>query len=126
MILIFGIYNSSYFYIFRDSNSTSQRYANLPSMLLKLRSKKFQESGTKILKTHEKYLPPLATKITDPNTIKAYMEYFQNLSKYYIYRNTTFVNITLDIGAAMNAYKFLWGNLEQYSMLSFTSVAFTT
>ena len=26
-----------------------------------------------------------------------------------------YVNITLDIGAAMNAYTFLWGNLQQFS-----------
>ena len=26
-----------------------------------------------------------------------------------------YANITLDIGAALNAYKFLWGNLEKFS-----------
>ena len=81
-------------------------------MLLKLRSKKFKDNRKKILKTHEKYLPPLTTKITDPNTIYTYMEYFQNLTES---MHMEYTNITLDIGAAINAYKFLWGNLEQFS-----------
>ena len=40
------------------------------------------------------------------------MEYFQNLSKAI---HMKYVNITLDIGAVMNTYKFLWRNLEQFS-----------
>ena len=40
------------------------------------------------------------------------MEYFQKLSKA---MHMEYVNITLDIGAAINAYKFLWGTLEQFS-----------
>ena len=38
------------------------------------------------------------------------MEYFQKLSKA---MHMKYVN--MDIGAAMNAYKLLWGNLEQCS-----------
>ena len=40
------------------------------------------------------------------------MEYFQKFSKA---MHMEYVNITLDIGAALHAYKFLWGNLEQFS-----------
>ena len=40
------------------------------------------------------------------------MEYFQKLSKA---MHMDYVNITLDIGVAINAYKFLWGNLGQFS-----------
>ena len=40
------------------------------------------------------------------------MEFFQKLSKV---MRMEYVNITLDIGAAMNAYKPLRGNLEQFS-----------
>ena len=40
------------------------------------------------------------------------MEYFLKLSKA---MHMKYVNITLDIGAAMNAYKFLWEKLEQFS-----------
>ena len=69
-------------------------------MMLK-RSKKFKDDGTKTSKTHEKYLPPFATKVTASNTIYTYMEYFQKLSKA---MHMKYVNITLDIGAAINAY----------------------
>ena len=101
-----------YCYVCRDSNSYSQRYPNLPSIMLKLTSKKFKDDGRKTSKKHEKYLPSLATKITAPNTIYTYMEYFQKLSKA---MHMEYVNITLDIGAAINANKFLWGTLEQFS-----------
>ena len=70
-----------YSYVCRDSNSYSQRYLNLPSMMLKLRSKKFKDDGKKVSKTHEKYLSPLTTKITAPNTVYTNMKYFQKLSK---------------------------------------------
>ena len=79
-------------------------------MTLKPRSKKFKDDGRKTSKTHETYLPPLAKKLTNPNTIYTYMEYFQKLSKA---MHMKYVN--MDIGAAMNAYKLLWGNLEQCS-----------
>ena len=101
-----------YYYICRDSNSYRQRYPFLPSMMLKLKSKKFKDDGTKTSKTHKKDLPPLSTKATDPNTIYTYMEHFLKLSKA---MHMKYVNITLDIGAAMNAYKFLWGKLEKFS-----------
>ena len=64
------------------------------------------------LRKRVKYLPPLATKITDPNATYTYMEFFQKLSKV---MRMEYVNITPDIGAAMNAYKPLRGNLEQFS-----------
>lgn len=60
--------------------------------------------GKKTLKTQEKYLPPLTTKIMDPNEIYTYMKYFQNFSKAMFKEH---VNITVDIAAAMNVYKLL-------------------
>ena len=39
---------------------------------------------------------------------------FSKLSKA---MHTEYVNITLDVGPAMNAYKLLWGNLEQFSSI---------
>ena len=80
--------------------------------MLKRRSKKFKDDRKETQKTHEKYLPPLATKITAPNTIYTYMEYFQKLSKAI---HMEYVNITLGIGTAMNGYKVLWRNLEKFS-----------
>ena len=64
------------------------------------------------LRKRMKYLLPVATKIADPNTTYTYMEFFQKLSKA---MRMEYGNITLDIGAAMNAYKPLRGNLEQFS-----------
>ena len=81
-------------------------------MVLKLRLKKFKDDGRKTSKAHEKYLPPLTTKVMAPNTIYTYMGYFQKLSKA---MHMDYVNITLDIGTAISAYKFLWGKLEQFS-----------
>ena len=43
---------------------TAKDIQRLPSTMLKLRSKKFKDDGKKTLKTHQKYLSPLATKIT--------------------------------------------------------------
>ena len=57
-------------------------------------------------------LPPLATKITDPNTIYTYMEYSLKLSKA---MHMEYANIALDVGADMSAHKLLWRNLEQFS-----------
>ena len=59
----------------------------------------------------DKYLPLLTTKIKGPNTTFTYMEQFQKLSKA---MHMEYINITLDIGKAMSAYKFLWRNLEQF------------
>ena len=59
-----------------------------------------KDDGRKTLKTQEKYLPLLTTKITDPNTIYTFKEYFQKFSKTMF---KEYVNIALDIGAAINA-----------------------
>ena len=39
------------------------------------------------------------------------MEYLQSLAATV---NMPYVNITLDVGAALNAFKFLWNGVEQY------------
>ena len=50
-------------------------------------------------KTVVTYLPPLPTKVTDFQTIFKYLIYLQGLA---ITTNMPFVNVTLDMGAAMN------------------------
>ena len=40
------------------------------------------------------------------------MEYFQKFSKDMFKKN---VNITLDLGVAMNVYKLLWDHFQQFS-----------
>ena len=96
----------------RITNSNSQRFANFPAFLLNLRTKKMVNEGRSVNKTVETYLSPLETKVTQANTIFTYMQYLQQLTKEV---NMKYANITLDIGAAMNAYKLLWRNMHQFS-----------
>ena len=62
-------------------------------------------------KTVETYLPPIPSKVVEFTTIETYLEYLEKLS---MSCNMPFVNITLDVGAAMNAYKFVWSNPERF------------
>ena len=63
-------------------------------------------------KTIETYLPPINAKVTEFMTIKRYMEYLQGLAED---MNMPYVNITLDVGAAMNAYILTWNQPELFS-----------
>ena len=56
-------------------------------------------------KTVETYLPPITTKVTDFKTIYQNMKHLQQLANDV---NMSYVNITVDVGAAINAEKFLW------------------
>ena len=58
-------------------------------------------------KTVETYLTPLNSKVTDYQTIQRYMHYLQSLAEQV---NMALVNITLDVGAAINAYLVLWNS----------------
>jgi len=60
----------------------------------------------------ETYLPPITSKVTEFTTISKYMTYLQSLAAS---SNMPYVNITLDVGAAINAYKFLWSNQQLFS-----------
>ena len=73
-------------------------------MLLRVRQNDFTSQSTKVSKTQEVYLPPLPTKVTDAQTIFSYMKYFQVLAKE---MNMPYINITLNVGAAINAFKLL-------------------
>ena len=64
-------------------------------------------TGTTVIKTTECYLPPITSKVTDYETIHKYMEYLQPLASEV---GMPYVNITLDAGAAINAYKYFWNN----------------
>ena len=59
----------------------------------------------------ETYLPPIASKVVKFTTTETYLEH---LGKLCLSCNMPFVNITLDVGAAMNAYKFVWSNPERF------------
>ena len=66
---------------------------------------------TTIKKTVETFLPPFTSKVTEFSTIQEYLSYLKNLSASV---NMPYVNITLDVGAAINAYKTVWSFPEQY------------
>ena len=82
----------------RHTNSFSQNHPTFSGWLVKLNTRK----ARKLSKTVETYLPPLSTKVTEPNTIYKYMTYLQRLAKE---ANMDYMNITLDVGAATNAYE---------------------
>ena len=51
------------------------------------------------------YLLPIDKKVTDFKTIITYLEYLQALANSVIMK---YVNVTLDCGAAINAFKTIW------------------
>ena len=63
-------------------------------------------------KTVMTYLPPINAPVTDFSTIFGYLSYMQKLCKEV---NIPYVNVTLDLGAAMNAYKLLWNYLNLFT-----------
>ena len=61
------------------------------------------------------YLPPITFKENEFATIMKYMEYLHIGNNYLsLSVNMPFVNITLDVGAAMNAYKLIWNFQERF------------
>ena len=63
-------------------------------------------------KTTEIYLPPITSNVTDFETISNYNTYLKSLASEC---NMRYVNITLDIGAAINAFKFIWNDPVRYN-----------
>ena len=62
-------------------------------------------------KTIVTYLPPLNSPITEFGTV---YKLFETLQSQESKVNTPYVNITLDVGAAINAYKVLWNFLSKF------------
>ena len=62
-------------------------------------------SSTGLKKTVLTYLPPINAKVTEFATIYQYLRYLQRLA---VEVNMPYVNVTLDVGAAMNAERMLW------------------
>ena len=98
---------AKYFYWLwiRKHNSFDQQVSNFSGQNLKHRS------HNELKKTVITYLPPINSKVTDFSTIFAYFDYLQKLAADV---NMPYVNITLDVGAAVNAYKALWSQPSQY------------
>ena len=62
-------------------------------------------------KTVETFLPPINSKVTEFRTNKKYMQYLQELANQ---MNMPYVNVSLDVGAAMNAYLLTWNEPEWF------------
>ena len=63
-------------------------------------------SATKIIsRTFEIYLPPVPSKVTDPNTIYEHTLYLQSIATKV---NMKYAKTTSDVGAAVNTFKELW------------------
>lgn len=57
------------------------------------------------------YLPPIDAKVTQFSTINQYLSYMQELAGE---ANMPYVNVSLDVGAAMNAYKLVWNYPKKF------------
>ena len=62
-------------------------------------------------KTVETFIRPVNSKVTEFRTIKKYMQYLQELANQ---MNMPYVNVSLDVGAAMNAYLLTWNEPEVF------------
>ena len=92
----------------RKQNAFDQIIPAFSGWRIKLR----KNTAKPLKKTVECYLPPITTKVTDFKTIHNYMEYCRKLSTDV---NMPYVNKTLDVGAAINAYKYLWNNVDEFN-----------
>ena len=64
------------------------------------------------VKTVLSYLPPIYAKVNEFTTILRYLRYLQGLTTA---ANMPYANITVDVGAATNAFKTVWNLPEQFS-----------
>ena len=96
----------------RYCNRFQQTYSNLSGILCKLWQKQFNIQPITVSKKIETHLSLLTTKATDPQAIYLYLKYFQGLAKE---MNMSYVNVTLDVVASINAYELLSKNSQQFS-----------
>ena len=92
--------------IFRKLNATDQIFPSFSSWKTQVRT---SNSLDPVQKTIVTYLPPIPSRVTDFNTIDQYLVYMQKLDQEV---NMPYVNVTLGVGAAMNAYKLCWNYPE--------------
>ena len=91
----------------RKSNCYDQAVPNFSGWRQALRKVANQE----LQKAVETFLPPITSKLTDFTTISQYRTYLQSLAGS---SNIPYVNITLDVGAAINSYKCIWSNFTDF------------
>ena len=86
----------------RKKNNFNQIHPVLKGWLL---SQRAENSETLKKKTSETFLLSVTTKATELATIQKYLMYRQSMAASV---NMPYVNVTLDVGAAINAYKTIW------------------
>ena len=87
--------------IIRKLNERDQIVSSYSGWLTIMRKHCLQ---TDLRKTALTYLPPINAKVTDFGTIYQYLVYLQQLA---CEANMPYVNVTLDVGAAITAYKVI-------------------
>ena len=103
-----GFNKKFFFWIFlRKQMSSNQTIPIFKGWNLQLKMKK----EVQLKKTVETFLPPINSKVTEFRTIKKYMQYLQELANQ---MNMPYVNVSLDVGAAMNAYLLTWNEPEVF------------
>ena len=85
----------------RKQNNFNQIYLVLKGWLLSQRA----EISERLKKTSETFLPLITTKVIEFATILKYLTYLQSMAASV---NRPYVNVILDVGAAINAYKTIW------------------
>ena len=103
-------------FFFRYSNQFHEIHPIFPGWLTILTAKASSSANKTILRTFEIYLPPVPSKVANPNTIYECMLYLQNRAAKV---NMKYTNITLNVGAAINAFKVLWTYPEILSNVAF-------
>ena len=93
--------------LFRKWNSVDQTVPIFSGWLINIQKK----HSTNLIRTTETYLPPILSKVIDFSSIQKYIEYLQSLAHSV---TMPYTNLTFDVGAAINAYKFLWNTSDLY------------
>ena len=82
-------------------NNFNQIYPVLKGWLLSQRA----ETSETLKKTSETFLTLITTKVIEFASIKKYLTYLQSMTGSV---NMPYINVTLDVGAAINDYKTIW------------------
>ena len=85
----------------RKQNNFNQIYPVLKGWLLSQRA----ETSETLKKTSETFLTFITTKVIEFASIKKYLAYLQSMTGSV---NMPYINVTLDVGAAINDYKTIW------------------
>ena len=85
----------------RNQNNFNQIYPVLKGWLLSQRA----ETSETLKKTSETFLTLITTKVIEFASIKKYLTCLQSMTASV---NMPYINVTLDVGVAINAYKTIW------------------